>query len=1191
MASSKKTLDLDSLTFQTMYIKSQSTLQLNAYTIPVIPGDGTVIKRLQYLTPDQMLSAGKLYLTQSTIPEIISTIDALSSLQLSIFNSISTVSTSVGRNVSSLQAANNNFRDVVYQNTYGPTYSNILESTNTIRIQNIATFNFQGLVRSLGAAISSISSSFSPNFSSLGLVLESTFNQGPSVSTLSTYINQYFNGLAESIPVFRNDINRSISTSVASSICTIADINKNLITIINTANGASVSTLSTVIVSSISSYFNTLISLNIGPGMSSLSTGVRIRINELSTQYSLNSGIPGICSLSTVVGITNSTNLTSLQSITGTPGLCTLSTVVTSTLYNIGQNVLLYGSGNTVCTFSTILQTQINSIQLLTNNIGYPYIIIQQELVKISISTLSTSFSYNYNNIASLSSFSSMLPNVYSTLSTNFGSVAPVSTVLFISTVEGSNVSTLKQYMQSTYTQIYTGPGLSSLSTSIGPNFSSLSTSLQSVLTSFSSAINNISSIRADPGICTLSTFFFTSTNLYASSYTRLFTSTTLISASNSTLTGLLIALSNYDNGIYQSLNPAANVAVVQNDVNTFISYINTNIPNLITGIITISSYISSQFSLLVYSYNSTTTKAVSTTLQLISSYTAVSSIVEQNLFSPNFSTFTANIITTSNFTASGSIYVSSLGINQSTTREVTLAMIGSASLDSSPPPTINHIMVGRSNTNLSTIFTSSNAQSNYTTNSLGQFINQANDIAYNGSLWVTVGTDSLESKFIRYTSDPTGSWSNATFPNAGGTLSGINCVKWNGSYWLAGGSADITVDANLLESPNGIIWSAVPNSKFLDSVLDISWNGYSWVAVGSSDSGNNIIYTNPINGLWNQASNVFSIQANSITNNGRVWVAVGTGTTTIKYSYNPFYWQNVVGPQISTPSKVVWNGDKFLVGGTNSNSSNIMYSYNGVNWTYVSVPVSSITSILWNGNLWKAAGLSNLTDTTATHLISYDAINWSTVNVGPTTGIIYGQAYASNTTPNLQLSNFDIYSGDIPVIMNSRKRMNIIQSTIYFNDGDLTIRKVTSSITIANIGINTTYPEYALDIAVGNARKPVGSTWITASDARVKSDIMSADLISCAKLVSDIPLRTYSFTGEFQAKTGVSSDIQYGFIAQEVKQVLPNAVRYTNEFGLADFHSLDTDQIFKLEFGATQYLLRRIEEMEEQISTLERRI
>jgi hypothetical protein len=189
-------------------------------------------------------------------------------------------------------------------------------------------------------------------------------------------------------------------------------------------------------------------------------------------------------------------------------------------------------------------------------------------------------------------------------------------------------------------------------------------------------------------------------------------------------------------------------------------------------------------------------------------------------------------------------------------------------------------------------------------------------------------------------------------------------------------------------------------------------------------------------------------------------------------------------------------------------------------------------------------------------------------------------------------VSNFDIYSGNIPVMLDQKNRINVIHSTIYFNDGVLTIRKQDSpNQNAGNIGINTTYPQYALDIAIGNARKPVGTAWVNPSDMRVKTCIETADLASCAKIVSEIPMRTYSFTKQFQEKTGVDSNIQYGFIAQEVKQTLPRSINYTNEYGIPDFHSLDTDQLFKAEFGATQFLLHSVQKLEAQVSTLEARL
>jgi hypothetical protein len=49
MASSKRTLDIDELTYQNLYLKAQSNEQISSYTIPVIPGGSNVYKQFQYL--------------------------------------------------------------------------------------------------------------------------------------------------------------------------------------------------------------------------------------------------------------------------------------------------------------------------------------------------------------------------------------------------------------------------------------------------------------------------------------------------------------------------------------------------------------------------------------------------------------------------------------------------------------------------------------------------------------------------------------------------------------------------------------------------------------------------------------------------------------------------------------------------------------------------------------------------------------------------------------------------------------------------------------------------------------------------------------------------------------------------------------------------------------------------------------
>ena len=254
MASSKKTLDLDTLTFQNIYVKAQSGLQVSSFTIPVIPGNNTIIKKLEYLTPQQALSVGNIYITQSTIPDIVLNIENLSINQTTLSKSASSLSTTLGSNILNIQSTTNLFFSSATGYTYGPIYTNLINLYNSVKSQNIATLNLQGTVFNLGLAFSSISSQYSADFSSFGLVLEQTFNQGPAVSTMSTYFSGYFNGLAESIPIYSNASSNFISTATGQNDSTIIGFTNEVNTVVATTSGTtSVNTLCSLVFHSVSS--------------------------------------------------------------------------------------------------------------------------------------------------------------------------------------------------------------------------------------------------------------------------------------------------------------------------------------------------------------------------------------------------------------------------------------------------------------------------------------------------------------------------------------------------------------------------------------------------------------------------------------------------------------------------------------------------------------------------------------------------------------------------------------------------------------------------------------------------------------------------------------------------------------------------------------------------------------------------
>lgn len=1186
MASSQRTLDLDILTYQDLYLKSQFTEQISSYTIPVIPGGSNVYKLFQYFTPEQVLSTAGLTFTPSTIPDISNAIIKLSTNQINVAIAISSISTLAGADISSIQSTTDAFYNFQVSTLYYSSYTQLINSFNILQGQNVQILRLQGTIINLGNSISTLSTQFQPTFCTFGSVLENTFNQGNAVSTLSTFFINYYTNISTTVQEYSTNIGFSISSVIGYDASTMIGYTIETNDIIQSASGTGVSTLSTLIGSTLSGFNSSIIGYDPTVGIQNISTFVDGTISSLSSAYILNSGTPGICSLSTSIQRQYISSILQAQNIAGTPGLCTMSTFLT-TIYRSISTGVGFAQGNTISTFSTNLQTQINLINTAVCTVGYTYVILQQEAVSVSLSTLSSVFGVGFNLMTTLSSFSTMLPSVYSTIDTVFSLQTPYSTLQSLSTVQGSNISTTSNYISTTYPSIFSGPGLSSLSTSINPNFSSISTTLTTLFSSFSNSIYNISSIRTDPGVSSLSTFVNSNMGAFFSSFTILNQSVITISKQSFSTISLYYLLSTNDAVTYSNFNPAPSITELNSTIVSFSNYNDGQFVSLALQTSNASSFVSTFSRNLFSSYVGVQTSFSNTLVYLVSSYTSVSSVVEANIYAPSFSTFRTNSLTTSNLVVNTGLYLSSLGILTSTSAAFPFSMLGSAKISSSPDPSTHHILVG-SNLAGKTTFINSNLPYVYrlSPNDPG-FSIQANSIAYNGSLWVIVGETTVGSN-IKYTTNPASTWLNANVPIG---ITAVNTVKWAGSYWLAG-SSGLT---SLLISYDGVTWSDAAPAVRMDAINDLAWNGLAWAAVGNNASGNplqrTIEYTD-INDVWQLASNVFTDEGNSITTNGRTWVALGTGASSsdakMKYSFNASNWTDVSVPHLSTGNAVAWNGDLFLAGGSNGNSSNLMYSYNGITWTYAQSPsgISTVNSIAWDGQKWNIAGTAGSLQRIA---VSSDAINWSTISTGITSAVINSIGYSSNTNPTIQLSNFDIFSGEIPVLMNARHRMNIIQSTIYFNDGALTIRKQPPpNQNLGNIGINTTFPEYALDIATGNARKPFGTNWVTASDARVKKEIETVDLVSCAKLVSEIPLRTYSFTNKFQEKTGIKPLTYYGFIAQEVKQFLPNSVSYTKEHGLDDFHSLDTDQIFKLEFGATQYLLSAVQKLEVQISTLE---
>jgi hypothetical protein len=138
-------------------------------------------------------------------------------------------------------------------------------------------------------------------------------------------------------------------------------------------------------------------------------------------------------------------------------------------------------------------------------------------------------------------------------------------------------------------------------------------------------------------------------------------------------------------------------------------------------------------------------------------------------------------------------------------------------------------------------------------------------------------------------------------------------------------------------------------------------------------------------------------------------------------------------------------------------------------------------------------------------------------------------------------------------------------------------------------LGIGLTNPgSNQLQLSGDLAAKSVSSTWNIGSDQRIKTDIQTADIDRCYSVIENLDLKYYSYTQEFMDTTSNVDRHRLGWIAQEVEAVFPKAVTVSDQYGLTDFKSLNTDQIYAALYGTIKKIQNIVDVVDQRISSLE---
>lgn len=178
-------------------------------------------------------------------------------------------------------------------------------------------------------------------------------------------------------------------------------------------------------------------------------------------------------------------------------------------------------------------------------------------------------------------------------------------------------------------------------------------------------------------------------------------------------------------------------------------------------------------------------------------------------------------------------------------------------------------------------------------------------------------------------------------------------------------------------------------------------------------------------------------------------------------------------------------------------------------------------------------------------------------------------------------------------------------------------------------LGINVANPTYQLQLSSDSAGKPTTATWTVSSDQRIKKNIEDANLDILYDNLKNIKLKRYEWDEKYYDSSVTKDRHQLGWIAQQVKTVYPKSVQIEqkvfkpsghkwieketkreipsvrgepssfevikemvlekseDEIIIEDFHSLNSDELYKCMFGALQKVIMKVEVLESEVSLL----
>lgn len=343
---------------------------------------------------------------------------------------------------------------------------------------------------------------------------------------------------------------------------------------------------------------------------------------------------------------------------------------------------------------------------------------------------------------------------------------------------------------------------------------------------------------------------------------------------------------------------------------------------------------------------------------------------------------------------------------------------------------------------------------------------------------------------------------------------------------------------------------------------------------------------------IYNTLPTAIIMREMSICNGNHIIIPAGIDVSSYYYSYDMAKFETGTLPfadEWHFASKKVRGYDTDVV--AVSSNGIIIKSVDGISWTTVknynvleSVGSRKFTSIKYIEEMEVWIAMDEVKKINSC-IYSMDGVNWVDVNM-PSAVSLCDVSYSSSLDSFVFLTLPDDASqpvttlATLPKLPTSNNVMKVDGFNISPNGGIYTGNSVSNTFLS-----NTLETMPLLALATNSAYKPSTSTWTINSDRRLKEEIENMNVDECLSMLERLELKYYKWKDEYAQTAEIEDRHKLGFIAQEVEEVVPEAVYEIGDVhGVQNAKSVNYDQLIAILYGAIQSLMARYERLKAEL-------